>query len=177
MKLSPILFESFASGERGAGRRFFTVRQSGRRTFSTLWILTALLVVAATGCGSRAKPNRPATVPARGVVTYRGEPVSDAVLVIQPSAQKGYAASASTDAEGKFDLKAFPPDSGAVPGAYGVVVMKVSQEDVHSEGSHRRGIPEPKSLIPAKYVDPAKSGLRVEIPAGGAEELRFDLKD
>lgn len=140
-------------------------------------VLAALLaVVVLTGCGGGPKTDRPATVPAHGVVTYRGEPVPEAVVVFQPSAHK-YAAAATTDAEGKFDLKAFPPESGAVPGAYRVTLMKISQDDVVYEKKARRSVPQPKSLIPAKYADPTKSGLTVDIPTDGAEELRFELKD
>ncbi|AMV20788.1 hypothetical protein [Planctomyces sp. SH-PL14] len=143
----------------------------------TTSVLTGLLaVVVLTGCGGGPKTDRPATVPAHGVVTYRGEPVPEAVVVFQPSAHK-YAAAATTDAEGKFDLKAFPPESGAVPGAYRVTLMKISQDDVVYEKKARRSVPQPKSLIPAKYADPTKSGLTVEISAEGAEELRFELKD
>ena len=136
------------------------------------------VAVVSAGCGSgRPKSNRPATALARGLVTYRGEPVSDAVLVFQPSAQGGFAASAMTDREGRFDLKAFPPDSGAVPGSYGVVVMKVSQEDVASEGGPGNAVAQPASLIPAKYSDASKSGLNAEVPAEGTEMLLFELKD
>lgn len=149
-------------------------RQSHPRTTSVLWALTGVVVLA--GCGGGPKTDRPATVPAHGLVTYRGEPVPEAVVVFQPDGHK-YAAAATTDAEGKFDLKAFPPESGAVPGAYRVTLMKISQDDVVYEKTPRRSVPQPKSLIPAKYADPTKSGLTVEIPADGAEELRFELKD
>lgn len=139
-----------------------------------LGLLVAMALLA--GCGGGPKTDRPATVPAYGVVIYRGEPVPEAVVVFQPNGHK-YAAAATTDAQGKFDLKAFPPESGAVPGAYRVTLMKISQDDVVYEKKPRGAVAQPKSLIPAKYADPTKSGLTVEIPAEGAEELRFELKD
>jgi len=136
------------------------------------------VAVVCAGCGSgRPKSNRPATALARGLVTYRGKPVEDAVLVFQPSAQSGFAASAMTDRDGRFDLKAFPPDSGAVPGTYKVVVMKVSQDDVAAAAGPGNAVAQPASLIPAKYCDPSKSGLTAEVPAEGTEQLLFELRD
>jgi hypothetical protein len=139
-----------------------------------------------SGCGAGAGADRPVTAIARGIVTYRGEPVSEAVVVLQPSDKRGYSASAMTDREGRFDLKTFPPESGAVPGFYGVVIMKVSQEDVYAEseegirpkGSASKGsAPQPTSLIPARYSDPSKSELNVEVPSSGTDHLLFNLVD
>jgi hypothetical protein len=133
-------------------------------------------MTAISGCGGP-KSDRPSVVPARGRVTYRGEPVADAVLVFNPSTTDGFAASASTDPQGAFDLKTFPPESGAVPGTYSVAILKVSQEDIYAEGNPKRGAAQPTSLIPARYGNPSKSGLQLEVPADGTDQLLIELTD
>ena len=129
------------------------------------------------GCGGNGAPQRPATAIAQGMVVYRGEPVSEAVVVFQSTTPGGYAASAMTDEHGEFDLKAFPPASGAVPGAYVVTILKGSQEDVYAGGGSPAATPASVPLIPVKYSLPAQSGLKAEIPESGTQGLFFDLKD
>ncbi|HWL08015.1 MAG TPA: hypothetical protein VNQ76_06415 [Planctomicrobium sp.] len=147
------------------------------RSSSFIGLLFVFIVMSAGCGGSRSKGDRPATVRARGVVTYQGEPVTDAVVVFQPSTQGGFAASALTDQKGEFDLKTFPPDSGAVPGMYAVAILKVSQEDIYSEETQKASVARLRSLIPSQYSNASKSGLNVEIPPKGTEQLVFDLKD
>ncbi|WP_459554445.1 carboxypeptidase-like regulatory domain-containing protein [Lacunimicrobium album] len=138
--------------------------------------LACFLIVLLTGCESGSDPNRPTTAPASGMVTYLGNPVSEAVVVFSPTTHK-FAASAVTDQDGKFDLQAFPPESGAVPGSYTVMVLKASQEDVFQDQGKKPVMAKPRSLIPAKYSNPAQSGLVAEITEAGNNSMIFELKD
>ena len=145
------------------------------------WVCCLVLLAGCSG-GDNYKSKRPKTVPAKGVVTYRGQPVGGAIILFVPLENSGTAASAMTDDSGGFTMMAFPPDSGAVPGKYTATVMKTIEPpaQVWSETSH--DAPPPKvvkavSLIPAKYAERSTSGLSVTIPEAGDEALKFELKD
>lgn len=144
-------------------------------------LLLTAAAVTVSGCGGgddRWKSQRPATVPAGGVVTYNAQPLAGAVVVIQPSQPNGVGASGLTDQEGRFELKSFPPDLGAVPGSYTVTVVKMDDSESGSDtGENANGRPVmQKSLIPARYGNPAQSGLKVEIPQAGHSSIQLDLK-
>ncbi|SFI63448.1 carboxypeptidase-like regulatory domain-containing protein [Planctomicrobium piriforme] len=142
----------------------------------TYWLLLTGAVIF-SGCGQQSdrwKAQRPTVAPASGTVTFEGLPLEGAVVVFQPTAPDGIGASALTDSDGKFELKTFPPESGAVPGSYSVVIMKTDAEDQPSEDAAPVMV---KSLIPIKYSIAAKSGLVADIPPSGLENISFDLKE
>ena len=146
-------------------------------------LFLSLLTTAAilSGCGGspdRWKSSRPAVVTARGAVTYNAQPLTGAIVVMQPSRPDGIAASALTDQEGKFELKSFPPEPGAVPGSYTVTIVKMDDagsDPAATEDAKGRPIMQ-KSLIPARYSNPTQSGLKVEIPQAGISSIQLDLK-
>lgn len=154
-------------------------------------VFLALLTIAFLGCDQGAsdpwKGKRPATVPAKGIVTYRGNPLEKAMVVLQPRDAEGVAASALTNSKGEFELQAFPPDAGAVPGSYMVIIVKTDADDPKYKAKpvdnddpnygKETNAPVPVSLIPVKYNDPNRSGLTAEISADGQAELKFELKD
>lgn len=151
---------------------------SDMRRAQRSWLIIAVAVLL-TGCGADgSNADRPATVPASGIVTYQGQPVDNAIVVFQPrTSGSGVAASALTNSAGEFDLKAFPTEEGAVPGPYTVAIMKISQEESSPEESSGSLVGKQKSLIPAKYGIAAQSGLVAEIPEDGTEGLYFELTD
>lgn len=149
-----------------------------------------LFIVVMTGCGSGtddSKAGRLDTVPAEGIVTYRGEPLETAMIILQPSDNHGIAASAVTNAEGKFVLKSYPPDAGTVPGTYTVSIIKTDFDDPKfntkpvdndsPEYLKSSTDPVPVSLIPIRYNDPSTSRLSAEIPPEGTTELLFELEE
>src|SRR5688572_32107077 len=78
-------------------------------------------VLCSAGCGSgsdKFKEARPKTVSAAGTVMYKGSPVVGATVELIPTAGGKIGASGMTDSSGHVVLKAYPPDSGVVPGAY-----------------------------------------------------------
>ncbi len=151
-------------------------------TAACLISLTLLSTVGCSGGDDKFKQARPKTVIASGMVTYKGQPVDGATVVLAPVASDGVAASAISNAKGAFELMAFPPDSGAVPGSYKVTVTKIqiAPETAYSEDSHD-ALPtpavKPSSVIPQKYSTANTSDLTADIPESGIETLSFDLKD
>ena len=151
--------------------------------FRTLTVVCLCAVIAGCGGGDDAyKRARPKTVSSTGTITYNGQPLAFAIIVLSPQVEGGIAASCRSDADGKFSLDAFPPDPGAVPGTYRVSVKKneVSKKADPDPASHDAPAEEepegPKSLIPPEYGDPETSGLTIEVPAAGSETLKLELK-
>jgi len=144
------------------------------------YALTIGLLCLLAGCGGsgdKYTKNRAKTVPASGFVKFNGQPVEGATVVFAPTAEKGIAASALTDAEGKFSLMAYPPLRGAVPGSYKVAITKMDPPPPPRgpEAHDQPPPPAPKSHLPEKFADPDKSGLRADVPEGGRDDLNFEL--
>jgi hypothetical protein len=148
-------------------------------------LIAIVAVLAAAGCGGgddEWTAKRPATVPASGTLTYKGAAVEGATVILAPAnpkAGESYGASAVTGSDGSFEFAAFPPETGAVPGQYKVGVTKVesTQAAAPQEGAHQEtALPPPKNLLPEQYADPAKSGITVDIPAGGKTDIKIELK-
>jgi hypothetical protein len=95
-------------------------------------------------------------------------------------------ATATTDAQGKFKLATFQSGEGAVAGKHKATVKKtaapaapaggsgMSMEDAaKSKSSSAAG---PKNELPARYADPAQSGLEYTVVAG-PNDFKIELKD
>jgi hypothetical protein len=145
-------------------------------------VVTALLVM--VGCSGEKVP---ATSELTGVVKYKGEPVPEATVSLVPLSPEGRPATAVTDAEGKFSVKTYLTQSqvaGAIPGEYGVGVMKMSAGGAPPMGTTQAELQEfarqggvPKSLLPKVYQDPKKSKLTVTVKGEGNPSLVLELKD
>jgi hypothetical protein len=129
--------------------------------------LAALLLVA--GCGGSDRE----LIDVQGRVTYQGNPVAGAVLGFSPTdvAMGGTQrpATAITDDEGIYRLKAFRDEFGMPPGTYRVSVLCY-------EGS----MAEPETvryIVPQEFSDAETSGLVAEIPESRSRplELNFDI--
>jgi hypothetical protein len=148
--------------------------------------IAVVALLAAAGCGGGGEDEwaakRPATVPASGTLTFNGEGVEGATVILAPANATGgevYGASAVTGSGGSFEFSAFPPEPGAVPGQYQVGVTKVESQQAAApaEGAHSdTSLPPPKNLLPEQFSDPTKSGITLEIPAGGKTDIKLDLK-
>lgn len=149
----------------------------------------AVCAVVLVGCGE--KPKSVATDFVEGIVTLDGKPVAEATVTFDP-VQPGAGASATgrTDASGKYTLTAVGAGRGAqagagtVPGEYYVGVMKDQYSDV--PGSDQPGYkppapgerpPEPTvtHVVPQKFNDPRKSGIKVTVKAG-KNDIPIELK-
>ena len=150
------------------------------RIFMT--IALCLSVLGCSGGTDRFKQARPKTVSASGTVIYRNQPLADAIIVCFPTVggDKAVAASAYTNADGSFNLQAYPPDTGAVPGNYQVTIQKNSETPPPPSGPNAHDAPpppKPKPLIPAKYGQIETSGLTLVIPETGIGDIKLELKD
>ena len=156
-----------------------------RTILSTICCVSSILFL--VGCGGADMAGRPARVPAGGVVMMNGEPISGATVVFSPvSHQEG--ASAVTDDEGRFRLRTFDPDDGAVPGMYKVTIRKVEMlpgRPVRSGeggsggegGEEEDEVPPPieKYITPEKYGRASTTDLEADVEEGGSNEFMFEL--
>jgi hypothetical protein len=119
-------------------------------------LLLATLILAA-GCNSAPEVH---LVPAKGKVTYRGQPLKNATVQFvpeQPKGGSGPTATGRTDDSGAFTLTTEGRD-GAAPGTYRVLVMSLGP------------------ALPPRYSNP-KTALQVTVPAEGKQDLVLALVD
>ncbi len=122
------------------------------------WPAILLAAGAIAGCG----PKLPPRVPVEGSVTLDGQPVAGASITFTP-VEKGPAASAASDENGRFTLSTFKQGDGAVPGQHRITVVQVETtgppEDEQGEGEEGETV----FGVPRKYAHPETSGLEVEV--------------
>ena len=142
------------------------------RIRSIALLLTSIPIMMLAGClDSGAK--LPPTVPAEGIVTLDGVPVvSGTILFI--AEQGDYNASATTDKNGKFAMKAFEEKNGAVAGNYFVQINKTLVEKLSEQGGETAV--NLKQALPDKYASIGTSGLKYTVPEAGAKDIKFELK-
>ena len=132
--------------------------------------LTALLLLAMSltvpvGCGD----GRPPRVRVTGTVTYRGWPVKGAHVVFTPPNARP--AAARTDAQGRFTLRTFDPEDGAVLGTHQITISKMNSVNPDDPYAAR------KSSLPERYRRADTSGLTAEVTADGENDFTFELED
>jgi hypothetical protein len=153
----------------------------------------ACLLSWSAGCGGASgAANREKTIPVTGKVTYNGEPVADATVTLVPDAPPPdaigkRAAFGRTDSSGRFSLRTFEPDDGAVPGKYKVTVTKyevsssgavaTSEEDYVPPEEMEEDSAPPKSLLPEVYSKANSTTLTADVADGAAITLDLELKD
>jgi hypothetical protein len=133
-----------------------------------------IVLAEGSGCGPDTS-HLPKTVPAEGVVTLDGKPVDGAQVVLVPAADGAHGAFGTTDANGKFALRAFEQKEGAVPGSYKVQVSKTVE--VRLKGPPVDG-GDPVRFdyaVPAKYTGAQTSGLTVTVPDSGIRDIKLEL--
>ena len=134
-----------------------------------LWFFPLALIGSTLACDSK-PPSGPIPVhPVSGRVVYQGKPVADALVVFhrdggesQPSTP---VPTGKTDAEGRFQIHTYANDDGAPTGGYKVTVVVAAaseRRDLLAKNSVRAS----NITLPAKYGDPARSGLTATIKAG-----------
>jgi len=134
----------------------------------------ATLLTVTQGCGS-SEPSAGAetTVPAAGVVTYKGQPLENYRVTFMAEGRR--AASAISDAQGKFVLGTDAPGDGAPAATHKVAVAYVGPQITEGDAADAPPPPPPKVKIPAKFGDPAKSGIVMDVPAAGSDSLKVEL--
>ena len=114
-----------------------------------------------------------------GTVTYKGQPVDGATVILHPKSEDPIAkpAQGKTDSSGHFTVTTYfgpgEQPSGAMPGDYAVTVTKIDEPqgafDPHKD-------PPPKNHLPAKYSAPQQTPLSLTIKAG-ANRPELNLQD
>lgn len=134
-------------------------------------VLSSLLLAGClVGCGYR----RPGIAQVTGVVTLDDEPVEGASVSFRPIGG-GRHANGSTDKEGRFHLSSYGARDGAALGKHVVIVTKMVPSKAGAKRLERAraagiddslidtSMAEYENLLPARYADPATSGLEVEV--------------
>jgi hypothetical protein len=126
--------------------------------------LAAAVLVPLASCGSSVK-----LYPVRGKVFYDGQPAEGATVVFH---RKGGPAdspkpSGTVGADGSFALSTHPHGDGAPAGDYEVIITWYPPNS--------RGAENPKNKLPARYTDPAQSGLKATVRDGPTELEPFQL--
>jgi hypothetical protein len=155
---------------------------SMRRSFSNrAAIAVGFATIFSGGCtGYSQKANIEKAVPAAGTLTYQGKPLESYQVTLIPTDGRR-PATGITDAAGKFTLGTNNIGDGAPPGTHNVAIVwspprpagEMGQETINDNPAN---MPKPKVKIPDKYANPEKSGIVLEVPAGGAKDLKIDVK-
>jgi Carboxypeptidase regulatory-like domain len=135
------------------------------------------LAFVALGCGDNLPrgPEKQATVPATGVLRYRGKPVPNASVTFQ--ALDGKVTSfGRTDAAGSFTLSTYGSQDGIPPGRYKVTAAAGGAREVEPgvlDDEPKGGF---RSPIPAKYANPDTTDILVEVKEQGRNDFTLELK-
>jgi hypothetical protein len=152
-----------------------------RLRFSLIPMSAVFFVTLISGCTrhhedewSRAWPAR---VPAAGLVMLDGQPVDAANVVFATDRDgKSFNAIGFTDSAGRFRLKTFRPNDGAVPGMHRVQIEKLTFSDPPADLAPEAGFtPVETSHLPKKYRSTKTSGLTAEVIEKGPNEFVFEL--
>ncbi|MBW3542412.1 MAG: hypothetical protein KY476_19275 [Planctomycetes bacterium] len=133
-------------------------------------LMVALGLLLMCGCGGR-DPDRPATAPVTGTVTYNGKPLTEGTVTFVPQA-KGNPATGQIGPNGRFTLTTYETNDGAVVGFHVVTVQVFAEGALPGMEAETSDAPS----IPAKYEDPATSDLLVEVK-GEPNNIPLELKD
>lgn len=155
-------------------------KSRGDRGWQKAWLLAVLPVVA--GC------SRPELLPVSGVVTLGGRPLAGAQVLFMP-ARGGRPASGPTDDQGRFQLGTYRDADGVAPGEHAVAISLYRTRPLRRPldfASPQAGLadlprtstqaPEfaKESVVPERYSDLQKSGLRAVVSAQQST-FSFDL--
>jgi hypothetical protein len=135
-------------------------------------VLGCGLVLVALGCSRHHEDEWsqrwPPRHPCSGTVEFDGAPLAGAVVTFfterEERAKEPFSAVGMTGAEGKFVLKTFRPNDGAVAGDHVVMVEKREMVDGQL-----------KTHLPAKYARKETSGLSATVSEKGPNVFVFKL--
>lgn len=135
-----------------------------------------LFLLGLAGCGVGDSGDVVRTVPAKGQLLYRGQPLEYHQVACFPEDGQRMAIGVS-DEQGHFVLGTNREGDGAVKGRHRVAVSYVGppNDDPEFGMNDFSPPPPPKVKIPPKYGSHEKSGVEVEVPSKGASDLVISL--
>lgn len=171
------------------------MRRSDLLSRMAVLLLCCVAAGAVSGCSRYVEDKwsraRPRTYPVRGLVQRNGRPVGGAVVTFLGRIESGGELSAVglTDASGRFELKTYRPEDGAIAGSHRVAIEKrslpggepdsdkpfASQQEY--EARRATGAPKIVSEVPGSYGSFDTSGLTAEVTEQGPNEFVFKLDD
>jgi len=140
--------------------------------------LLLFFAVISCGCTSSYAPQaeQAASVPAAGLITWKGQPLPGFRITLHPADGQRPAAGVS-DAEGRFVLGTNSPNDGSVVGTHKVsVIWEQPVDDGLGTAPADPAAQKPPVDLPAKFASPETSGLSLEIPSGGSSTLQLTLQ-
>jgi tetratricopeptide (TPR) repeat protein len=114
--------------------------------------------------------------PVKGEAMLDGKPIPNAIIrlaPVNPPSKFFPEARATAGSDGKFALASYGADDGAAPGEYKVSVIRYQPPTAKEI---KDDMYKPRNQLPAKYADPATSGLTVKIVAGENPSFTLQLK-
>ena len=130
--------------------------------------LIVLICLLSAGCGGRKEMGR-----VSGTVTFRGQPVPDAVVRFTP--QQKPPGLARTDERGHYTLNTLRKGDGGFAGTSLVTITPWS-EPFDSIAGGKPPLERPRPDIPERYREAATSPLTAEVVAGKLNEFTFELE-
>ena len=148
------------------------------------------LLFATAGCGGGPEmpENIPPLTPTTITVTYNGDPVEGASVVLAPESGE-FPAAGLTDASGNAVMKTEGMYEGVAAGNYLASVTKLEKmetdlgptpQDPAEYAEYQKKLesrPIPKHLVPEKYSSFGTSGLSVAVTEGKPVQETFELTD
>jgi hypothetical protein len=135
-------------------------------------VIVLSLISMAVGCTTSSNP-WDKTVPATGVVTYKGKPIQGAELAFLPQdlgAPLAVRPKAKADENGRYIVWTYAQGDGAPPGEYKVMVVR------HEVSVSKGTIVAKPNDLPKKYATFALTDILVTITDGQAELPAIDLR-
>ena len=144
------------------------------------FVAVALTLAAAVGCGGESKAP---LHPVAGQVLLKGRPAANALVVFHDSRPADQLRNlpiprATTDAEGRYRLSSYMPDSfdGAPSGQYVVTVTLPATATPNDTAEvDPESVVESADQLRGKYADPNASPLRAEVKDGDNLLPPFDV--
>lgn len=134
-------------------------------SLNTRFALFAILLI--LGCGGGVARDR--TVPVKGVVLFRGQPLADASVTFSP--EKGRPATGTTNASGEFTLTTYENNDGAIPGQHMILVTKYEPAPAGDPYAKL------KSIIPERYSELRTTPLTKTVENGDNPRIEIVIEE
>lgn len=136
-------------------------------------VLAVFLAPVLTGCGAK-------LVPVKGRLVIDGKPAPHAFVRFTPEDPDGKEASATTDADGAFELRTDRLGPGALPALYKVTVAWSDTPPIEDKGMSPSAIqaalaaaPPPSRVLPPTYTQLDQTILKHRVPDDGDVKLNL----